>query len=266
MSELLTNVLKNLSVYLTNYKAVSEEELMWRIDQEIDALTDDEKKNLDIIIEDDAKQAIFESIIGKQCMSVFCPDMHVKLNFSGEVFYCPPSHKYIPEEMEKGFKRLINLRFEKIFPEIKKTVLDLMTKSGYKTIDNQSPVAGEYCNIKAIKNDKEIQLLIFQSIIFIPEKFGEVEKITGDYAMIVPPEKSPAPFVSFIRDNINTISGNPRMMIWLANHKENVVSPFMNMTEDLEIWNNFTNPERSLQATQNLITGAMRSTPLDEDF
>jgi hypothetical protein len=40
----------------------------------------------------------------------------------------------------------------------------------------------------------------------------------------------------------------------------------MGTPKDKEIWKNFKDPEKSLQASQNWIKGAVRSRVLDEDF
>jgi len=217
-------------------------------------------------IEGDVGQMIFEGITGKVRLSVFSPDMHVQLNYLGEVFYTPPTHKYIPEEMEKAFKRLVNLKFPGISQLVEDIIEDLNKKSGYEVSDVEVQMTGVYKSIKAVKGDCELQMYISPSIILVPEILEELRDITVEHAVVVPSENSPAPFVNFIRENMEKVRENTKMMIWVVNTDQKSISPFLGTPGDKEIWKNFKDPERSLQATQNWIRGATRSRVLDEDF
>jgi len=266
MESLLPKVLGNISGYLMKYRAVSAEELMWKIDQEVDSLTEDEKKMLEKLLEGDVKRMIFEGITGKIRLSVFSPDMHVQLNYLGEVFYTPPTHKYMPDELERGFKRLANLRFPMVYQIVEDAAKDLMRKSGYEVSDVQPEIPGVSKTIKAVKDNNELQLFIFPSIVFVSEILEALKVVTVEHVVIVPSEKSPAPFVNFIRENMDKVKENVKMMIWVVNSLESTVSPFMGTPGDKEIWKNLKDPERSLQASKNWIKGAVRSKVLDEDF
>ena len=266
MDNLLPKVLGNISSYLIKYKAVSAEELMWKIDQEVDSLTEDDKKGLEKLLEGDVKRMIFEGITGKIRLSVFSPDMHVQLNYLGEVFYTPPTHKYRPDELEKGFKRLANLRFPMVSRIVEEAVKDLMYRSGYEVSYVQPEIPGVSKTIKAVKDNNELRLFIFPSIVFVPEILEALKGLSVEHIVIVPSEKSPAPFVNFIRENIDKVKENVKMMIWVVNSLESTVSPFMGTPKDKEIWKNFKDPERSLKASQNWIKGAVRSRVLDENF
>ncbi|RJP58927.1 MAG: hypothetical protein C4549_03010 [Deltaproteobacteria bacterium] len=266
MESLLPKVLGNISGYLMKYRAVSAEELMWEIDQEVDSLAEDDKKRLEKQLEGDVKQMIFDGITGKIRLSVFSPDMHVQLNYLGEVFYTPPTHKYMPDELERGFKRLANLRFPMVSRIVEDAVKDLMRKSGYEISDIQSEIQGAGKTIKAVKDNHELHLFIFPSIVFIAEILEALKGVTAEHIVVVPSEKSPAPFVNFIRENIDKLKENVKMMIWVANSLERTISPFMGTPKDKEIWKNLKDPERSLKASQNWIKGAVRSKVLDEDF
>lgn len=266
MENLLAKVYGKLSSYLMKYKAVSGEELMWKIGEEVDSLAEDEKKRLEELLDGDVKQMVFDGIIGKVRLSVFSPDMHVQLNYLGEVFYCPPTHKYMPDELEKAFKRLVNLRFDRVSQGVEDAVRDLTRKSGYEVSEVQSQITGTYKTIKAVKGNSELLLFILPSIVFVSDNLEALKGITVEHVVAVPSENSPAPFVTFIRENMDRIRGNTKMMIWVVNPDQKTVSPFLGTPADKEIWNHFTDSEKTLQATQNWIRGAVRSRVLDEDF
>ncbi|MFH1623909.1 MAG: hypothetical protein ABID54_01985 [Pseudomonadota bacterium] len=266
MENLLPRVLGKISSYLMEYKAVSSEELMWKIGHEVDSLAEDERKRLEELLQGDVTQMIFDGITGKVRLSVFSPDMHVRLNYLGEVFYCPPTHKYMPDELEKAFKRLVNLRLPKVSQIVEDTIRGLMDKSGYEVSDVPSQVTGVYKSFKAVKDGRELQLFIFPSSVFVSEGLEVLKGIAVESAVIVPSENSPAPFVNFIREHIDTVRESAEMMIWVVNVAQGTVTPLLGRPGDDEIWENFTDPEKSLQASQNWIKGAVRSRVLDEDF
>lgn len=172
----------------------------------------------------------------------------------------------MPDEMEKGFKRLVNLRFERAGEVVEDTLRDLMKKSGYALSDLASHMEGVYKTIKAVKDGSELLLFIFPSIVFVPENLEALQAVTGEYAVAVPSENSPAPFVTFIRENMDRVRKNAKMMIWVVNPDQKTVNPFMSTPRDKAIWNNFSDPEKTLQATKNWMKGAVRSRVLDEDF
>ena len=266
MENLLPKIYKNLSNYLMKYKAVSGEELMWQISQEVDNLTQEEKDALNKSLEGDPKRMIFEGIVGNVRLSVFSPDMHVQLNYLGEVFYTPPTHKYMPEELEMAFKRLVDLRFSETASMVEETICDLLKKSGYEVSETDTQINDVYTCLKAAKDGNELLLFLFRSIIYLPENMEALNKIPDEYIVVIPSERSPAPFVNFIRGNMDGIRENAKLMIWVVNAAEKTVSPFLGTPKDKEIWGNLTDPEKSLQATQNWIKGAVRSRVLDEDF
>ena len=267
MENILPKVYKNLSSYLMKNRAISKEELMWKIGEELASLTEDETEQLNESLEGEVQEMIFDGITGSVRLSVFSPDMHVQLNYLGEVFYTPPTHKYIPEEMEKAFRRLVHLRFPSISTLVEYATRDIIKRAGYEMSDVEGQIKGVQKGIKAVKGDRELQLLMSPSIILIPEIMKELKEMTTvEHAIVVPPEKSPAPFVNFIRENMDEVRKNPGMMIWVVDPNHKTVNPFMGTPKDKEIWNHFTDPDKSLKATTNWIKGAMRSRVLDEDF
>jgi len=266
MDNLLPKIYGGLSSYLQEHKAVSGEELIWKISEVVDSLPEHKKKELEEVFQADAKQMIFDGITGKIRLSVFSPDMHVQLNYLGELFYCPPTHKYMPDELEKAFKRLANLRFSRVSQTVEEILMDLIRKSGYDVSDILSETAGEYKAIKAGKDDLELLLFILPSIVFVPDKLEELTKLISEHVVVVSSENSPAPFVSFIRENMDRLRKTPKTMIWVVNPDTKTISPFMGTPKDKEIWKHLKDPEKSLLATQNWMRGAVRSRVLDEDF
>ena len=113
MESLLPQVYGELTNYLNVHRAVSDEELMWKISLVVDNLPEEKQKRLAELLGGDAKGLIFDGIIGEHRLSVFSPDMHVAINYLGEVFYTPPTHKYEPDEIAKAYRRLVGLRFPK---------------------------------------------------------------------------------------------------------------------------------------------------------
>lgn len=264
MHDVLPKVLTTLANRLTEHKAVSGEELMLMIDQEINRLPADTKKQFIEHLGDDVNRQIFDSITGKDRISVFCPDMHVRLNHLGEIFYCPPSHKYMPDELEKGFKRLALIRFADISQAVEGTLCDLMIKSGYEISEAQSQITGIFKSIKAIKNGVGFQLLIFPSIVFLPDALDELKRIDREHIAVVPSENSPAPFVGFFRENMDRIKDDNRLMIWVVDPGRKTISPFVGVHSDKEVWNSLKDPEKALQAAMIWEQEGLRSRVLDE--
>ena len=95
----------------------------------------------------------------------------------------------------------------------------------------------------------------------------EILKRTNiEHILLVPPENSPAPFVNFIRENVDFVRENSKIMLWVVNLDQKTISPFLGTPQDDEIWNNLTDPEKSLQAAEIWSKGAVRSRVLDENF
>ena len=266
MESLLPQVYGELTNYLNVHKAVSGEELTWKISLVVNSLSEGEQKRLAELLGGDAKQLIFDGITGEYRLSVFSPDMHVAINYLGEVFYTPPTHRYEPDEIAKAYRRLIDLRFPKISQILEDSVTDLMKKSGYDLSEVMSQKGGAHKSLKACKDNDELDLLIFPSIVFVSDNLTELQGATSETAVIVPAEKSPAPFVNFIRENRDAVRENIKMMIWVVGLDQKTTSPFLGKPRDTKIWGNFKDPEKSLLATELWVKGTMRSRVLDEDF
>jgi len=265
MNNILPKVLINIADDLSEKKAISGEELIWVIDREVKRLSEANLRNLEELIGEDVRQKIFNTITGAERISVFAPDMHVKLNHLGERFYSPPTHRYKPDELEKAFKRLVNLRFANIAKKIEDILYEMLQKSDYLISDVRSQVPGICKSIQAVKNDNKILLFIFPSIIFLAESLPKLNKIKAKHIIVVPSEKSPAPFVSFIRENMDQVEKNNEMMIWVVNPEQKTISPLVGPPKDKEFWKYLQDPEKNLQAAQIWSKGTVRSRVLDDN-
>ena len=263
MKNILTKILISISDKVTILNAISAYELMRIIDDEYELLTDDEKKALRESVGDNVLEQIFHSIIGKDRLSVFSADMHVKINHLGEIFYCPPTHKYMPDEINKAYKRMIKLRFPEIFQHIDDLVCNFMVKSGYKLSKTDSNLKHVHRTYSALKDEFKIRIHIYPSIVFVDDGLKEFNKSTEENIVIVPQEQSPAPFVNFIREYPELTETNSTLQIWVASPEKNALSPFTGYPKDEEFWINLTNPRKSLQSALMWSKGVIRSQVLD---
>jgi len=228
MEEELIEVLKRLSVYLSEHKAVSREELLMKIEEEVKPL-EEKREELERFLEGKLEEVIFESITGEEKISVFSPDMHVKINYMGEVFYCPPSHRYMPDELEKAFLRLSKIRG---FPgNIEGVVKEFLERCGYEVSEGEE--GDIHKEMFAKKGENALRICLVSSIRFVPRFLGERDVI------VVPVEKTPYPFITFVRENqVDDI----REMIWVANPEKRTVDPLIGSAEDEEIEKHFFDP------------------------
>ncbi len=263
MKNILTHLLVKISDRITPLNAISGYELMWVIDDEHKQLTDDKKKSLKDTLGDDILEKIFFSIIGDDKLSVFSPDMHVKINHLGEIFFCPPTHKYLPDEIAKAYKRLMKLRFPEISQEIEALVIDFMRKSEYKLTGSDSPLKNVYKTYLAESDEFKVQVHIFPSIIFVDDNLEKIRGAEESNIIIVPQEQSPAPFVNFIREYPELAEKGSKTLIWVASINKKSISPFVGFPRDEAFWTNLANPKMALQSARKWSQGVIRSQVLD---
>ncbi|MHC1635595.1 MAG: DUF6834 family protein [Candidatus Methanospirareceae archaeon] len=255
----LLRIFKELSAYLAEYKVVSEDELLLKIEESINMLRREEVEEIEKRFEGNLKELIFKSLTTHDKLSIFSPDIHVKINYQGEIFYCPPSHRYMSKEIEEAFLRLAKIRNP--LKEIKRVVEGFMERCGYQT--SVISDGDEYMEMVADKMGKKLRIFLFPSIKFTPpffDKYKEEEKGKGEEekVVVVPTEKTPMPFISFFREQD---AGD--FMIWVADIKKNTIDPFIGNPEDEEIERNFNNPEQARRA----VATWMRKMPLlNPDF
>ncbi len=248
--EPLLQIFERLSDYCQEYKVLSEGELSVRIRECLQALSDAERAELEKKIGGNVKALIFKSVTSTEKISVFSPDMHTKINYQGEVFYCLPTHGYLAEDLEAAFLRWAKLRSP--LSALKDVLTDFLERCKYEVKDETSVCENEHCELIAVKKNKtthrDLHLFIFSSIkfvsLFIEEHHAALEKTeTEEKVIVVPTEKTPAPFISFVREHE---AGG--VMIWVADVEKRAVNPFIGTPKDAEIEKNFANPEQARRA------------------
>jgi hypothetical protein len=249
--EPLLKIFERLSAYCQEYKVLSEGELRLKIREYLQALSETEREELERNLRDNIEEQIFKSITSHEKISVFSPDMHTRINYQGEVFYCLPTHGYLAEELEAAFLRWTKLRSP--LSALKPTLTEFLDRCNYELKDETGNREEVHCELKAEKKDstdrKRLHLFIFSSIKFVPlfieehhaalEKNGKEE----EKVIVVPTEKTPAPFISFVREH--EVGG---VMIWVVDVEKRAVNPLIGSSKDAEIEKNFANPEQARRA------------------
>jgi hypothetical protein len=102
---------------------------------------------------------------------------------------------------------------------------------------------------KGKNNQRRLHLLVLPSIKFVPhfreEDHSLLERSEAgeENVFIVPTEKTPAPFISFIREH-----DVDDTMIWVVDVARRTVNPFIGVLQDTEIEDNFEAPEQARSA------------------
>jgi len=257
MSDVLLSVFNRLGDYASKYRVISEGELRLRIREslELESLSMREREALEENLGGDLEELIFNSITTREDkISVFSPDMQTKINYQGEIFYCLPTHRYMGTELEDAFLRWSAIKNP---PDtVAEVVVDFMHRAGYQIqthevrnlhICGQYEHEYEYIDLLAVKSsDKHLRILILSSIKFVPYLMGGNSAVDGDAdadVIVVPTEKTPAPFISFFREH-----DVGEMMIWVADVERHTLDPFIGIPQDKEIESNFTNPDKARRA------------------
>ncbi|MBK5190193.1 MAG: hypothetical protein JJE19_01655 [Methanosarcinales archaeon] len=248
--EPLLQIFERLSDYCQERKVLLEGELRLKIRECLQALSDAERAELEKKLGGNVEALIFKSITSREKISVFSPDMHTKINYQGEVFYCLPTHGYLADELEKAFLRWTKIRSP--LSALKDLITDFLERCSYQVKDETSVCENEHCERIAVKKDKpkhgSLHLFIFPSIKFVPqfreEHHAALEKNeTEEKVIVVPTEKTPAPFISFVREH--EVGG---VMIWVADMEKRAVNPFIGTPKDAEIEKNFASPDGARRA------------------
>jgi hypothetical protein len=248
--EKLLQIFEDLSVYCQKYKVVSEGELVLKIRECVKSLSDTEIEVLEKRLSGNLDTLIFKSITSEDKISVFSPDMRTRINYQGEIFYCLPTHRYMSAELEATFLRWAKIRSP--LSALKAVITDFMERCNYQITNEISGGEHEHLELRAVKKGKNkqrsLRLLIFPSIKFVPHfrekdhSLLERSEVGEEKVFIVPTEKTPAPFISFIREHdIGTL-------IWVVDVVKRTVNPFIGTPQDTEIENNFEAPEQARSA------------------
>jgi len=246
-------VFSELSGYTSKYKVMSEGELALRIRECVSSLlSDDEREELETELDANPADLIFRSITTREeKLSVFSPDMHTKVNYQGEIFYCLPTHRYLSDELDAAFLRWAVIRTP---PDVLKRVIEqFLKKAGYRILNQKQPLIvkareNEYESLELFaekENKKPLRIFIFSSIKFVPYFIGANPPAASETTRViaVPTEKTPAPFISFFREH-----DIGDAMIWAADVAKKTIAPFMGIAEDEELENNFANPDKARSA------------------
>ena len=249
--EPLSQLFERLADYCQGYKVLSEGELTVKIRKCVQALSNAEREELEKKMTGNSEDLIFKSITSNEKISVFSPDMHTKVNYQGEVFYCLPTHRYLSAELEDAFLRWAKLRTP--LSALKNVITDFMERCNYQVREEASGRENEHSELIAVKEDKNthgsLRLFILPSIKFVPQFMEEhhalLEKPKSEEVkvIVVPTEKTPAPFISFVREQ--DVGG---IMIWVVDVAKRTVNPFIGSSNDADIENNFANPEQARRA------------------
>jgi len=240
-------IFEALSDYCQEYKVVSEGELALKIRECLESLSAAEREELERKLGGNLKELIFKSITTREeKISVFSPDMHTKVNYQGEVFYCLPTHRYMVEELEEAFLRWAKIRSP--LSALRRVVKIFMERCGYQ-IKNEKRENNHLEMIALKDKDKHIHIFIFPSIKSVPYFIEENQLLSAaseageKKVIVVPTEKTPAPFISFVREqDVGDV------LIWVADVERSSIDPFIGIHEDEAIENNFANPEQARRA------------------
>ncbi|MBN1455349.1 MAG: hypothetical protein JW945_03740 [Methanomicrobia archaeon] len=248
--EPLLQIFKSLFVYIQEHKVLSEGELKLKIQDCLHALTTAERAKLERDVGGNAAAQIFTSITSTEKLSVFSPDLRTKINYQGEVFYCLPVHGYLAAELESAFLRWAKLRSP--LGALRDVLREFLERSGYVIRSEPAGADTSYLAMLAEKLEGALQyrlrLFIFPSIKFVPQFLGTYPvlhegKAEAEKVMVVPTEKTPAPFISFVREY-----DVDNAQIWILEVEKRTVNPFIGMPTDPELEKNFANPEQARKA------------------
>lgn len=242
----LLRIFERLSAYCQELKVLSEGELYVKIKECVQSLSAAERAELENELQGNLEDLIFKSITtSTEKISVFSPDLHTRMNYQGEVFYCLPTHGYLADELEKAFLRWTELRSP--LSALKTVLTDFLERSNYELKEDRLDGENGRCALLAVKKDTHgsLRLFLFHSIKFVPRFIEEeLSKADEEKVFVVPTEKTPAPFISFFREQ--EVVG--RTMIWVVDVQRKTVNPFIGAPSDAEIEKNFANPEQSRSA------------------
>ena len=263
--ELLLRIFERLSTYCQEHKVLAEGELKVKIRECVDSLSAPERAELERTLNGNVEEQIFRSITtSTEKISVFSPDLHTKTNYQGEVFYCLPTHGYLAAELEQAFLRWATLRSP--VGMVKDVLTEFMRRCSYSMRDEPADAEADYLAVGAVKADElqhyRLRLFIFSSIRFVPRFMDghpdvfEKKETEEEVVLVVPTEKTPAPFISFIREHHEVGTAQ----IWVVDLTNRTVDPLIGTPRDPEIESKFENPEQARRA----VSVWMRKVPFEE--
>ncbi|MHC1565473.1 MAG: DUF6834 family protein [Candidatus Syntropharchaeales archaeon] len=237
----IIDALKALLDYINIHRVLSEEELRLKITEEVSKIDEERRKEIEYNLGGNMEDLIFESITTQEKLSITSPDLHVKINYLGEVFYCPPSHTYMEAEIKEAFLRLAMGRVD--FEQFKSVVSNFLASAGYEI-----EVRNNEDEILAAKDGFEpLRVHLLPTINLAANK---LESLEGDgNVLVVPTEKTPWAFVNFIH-NMDDYQISKDTMIWVVNIGKGTVDPLIGNPTDEDIALRFDNPMRARKAVK----------------
>lgn len=239
MASELNEVFKRLNGYFSKHRVVSEEEIAAAVSEEVDSLDPELRQRLEKELKGDLKAVLTASIVSEP-ISVYSPNLTSQRNYLGEKFYHYPTHDFLADELEEAFKRLSRIRSGKALETATGLVRDFLVKSGYtvEVVPSDDPGHRE---LEARKKDAPLTVYLLPSINFVPEYAGKLDP-ARHYVIVVPTEKTPAPFIHFCHDEAEILQGK-KVELWVVEPEKKAVNPFIGYTHDDDIYRNFENPK-----------------------
>ena len=171
----LPDMLTRLSDYISEHKVASSDELRFKIGEEVEGLGEEERRRLEEQLGGDLAEEVFNSITEGTRISIFSPDLHVKLNYLGELFHCPPSHRYMAEELHKAFLRLVELRSPQVLAAAREILSEFVKKAGYEATWAESNLPGVQQEVHITRGEYSLRLYLLPSVVLLPDCLGELE-------------------------------------------------------------------------------------------
>jgi hypothetical protein len=141
--EPLLHIFEHLAAYCQEYKVLSEGKLTVKIRKCVQALSNAEREELEKKLTVNLEDLIFKSITSTDKLSVFSRDMHTKVDYQGEVFYCLPTHRYLSAELEDAFLRWAELRSP--LSALKNVITDFLERCNYQIKNDAGGRENEHC-------------------------------------------------------------------------------------------------------------------------
>jgi len=250
MGDVLRTVLGRLSSYIDQHKVLSDQELREKISEEVELLSKEELEELEGVLGGDVREVIYQGITEEGMgLSVFCPDLHVRLNYLGEIFFASPTHRYPARELHRGFIRMVRRRAGEMMAGIESCLSQFLEGLGYRLSPGAETTGEEYKRLEAQRESYHLLLYLFPSIVLIQEHMEEFPPLREEQVLVVPPERTPAPFINFLR-NFEARVKEKGLLIWVADSERRSVSPVLGVPKDPLIWQHFTDPRPFIQAQQ----------------
>ncbi|MEW6034612.1 MAG: hypothetical protein AB1603_07140 [Chloroflexota bacterium] len=238
----LSTIFKRLNDYFGKHKVVSEDEIALAVSIEVSKLSPETRKKLEGELKGgDLEQVLVSSIVGEP-ISVYSPNLTSKRNYLGETFYHYPTHEFLADELEEAFKRLAKIRAMGALDTVEDIVGAFLSKSGYEVVSRPSKRDPLGCReMSATKGEKRLFVFVVPSVNFVAECASLLEE-GKEYAMALPTEKTPAPFIRFCHEQASEFEGK-KLQIWVVDPERKTVNPFLGYTHDDDIFKNFDDPK-----------------------